>query len=152
MAIRAVIDTNIWVSAILNPFGFPSRLRYSFTKCLFQPVISEPMFLELAEVLNRPRIKDKYGLAPADITELLLLIEERSELVHVSGGVKLCRDRNDDMVIETAIKGRVEYLVTRDDDIKCDKEVSSFLQQYNVSILTVAKFLSIMPLNSGLLT
>jgi len=143
MAIRAVIDTNIWVSAILNPFGFPSKLRHSFTKGLFQPVISEPMFLELAEVLNRPRIKDKYGLAAADITELLLLIEERSESVHVSGRVKLCRDRNDDMVIETAIQGRAEYLVTRDDDIKHDGEVSSFLQQYNISILTVANFLSI---------
>jgi len=143
MAIRAVIDTNIWVSAILNPFGFPSRLRKSFTKGLFQPVISEPMFIELAEVLNRPRIKDKYGLAAADIKELLVLIEERSESVHISGGVKLCRDRNDDMVIETAIKGRVEYLVTRDDDIKHDGEVSSFLHQYNVSILTVAEFLSL---------
>lgn len=143
MAIRAVIDTNIWVSAVLNPFGFPSRLRNSFTKGLFQPVISEPMFLELAEVLNRPRIKDKYGLAAADIKELLVLIEERSESVHVSGSIKLCRDSNDDMIIETAIKGRAEYLVTRDDDIKHDREVSSFLRQCNVSILTVAKFLSL---------
>lgn len=143
MAVRAVIDTNIWVSAILNPFGFPSRLRKSFTKGLFQPVISEPMFMELAEVLNRPRIKDKYGLAAADIKELLILIEERSESVFISGDVKLCRDRNDDMVIETAVKGRAEYLVTRDDDIKHDKEVSSFLQQYNVSVLSVSKFLSL---------
>lgn len=143
MAIRAVIDTNIWVSAILNPFGFPSRLRKSFTKGLFQPVISEPMFLELAEVLNRPRIKDKYGLTIADIKELLVLIEERSESVHITGNVKLCRDRNDDMVIETAVNGRVEYLVTRDDDIKHDSEVSFFLQRYKVEILSVAKFLSI---------
>jgi putative PIN family toxin of toxin-antitoxin system len=143
MAIRAVIDTNIWVSAILNPFGFPSRLRNSFAEGLFQPVISEPMFLELAEVLNRPRIKDKYGLAAADIKELLVLIEERSESVLLSGDVKICRDRNDDMVIETAIKGRVEYLVTRDDDIKHGSEVSSFLRQYNVSILSVANFISL---------
>ena len=114
MTIRAVIDTNIWVSALLNPFGFPSKLRKSFAKGLFQPVISEPMFVELAEVLSRPRIKDKYGLAAADIEELLILIEERSESVPVSGDVKLCRDRNDDMVIETAVKGRVEYLVSRD--------------------------------------
>jgi uncharacterized protein len=71
------------------------------------------------------------------------LIEERSEIVHISGDLKLCRDGNDDMVIETAVKGRVEYLVTRDDDIKHDKEVSSFLQQYNVSVLSVAKFVSI---------
>ncbi|MHB8091818.1 MAG: putative toxin-antitoxin system toxin component, PIN family [Syntrophales bacterium] len=144
MAVRAVIDTNIWVSAILNPFGFPSKLRKSFTDGLFQPVISEQMFMELAEVLNRPRIKDKYGLTAADIEELLILLEERSESVQISGDLQLCRDSNDDMVLETAIKGHVEYLVTRDDDIKHDREVSSFLKQYDVSILTVSKFLYIL--------
>ncbi|MDZ4163555.1 MAG: putative toxin-antitoxin system toxin component, PIN family [Smithellaceae bacterium] len=144
MTIRAVIDTNIWVSAILNPFGFPSRLRDAFANGVFQPVISETMLVELAEVLSRPRIKDKYGLATADIQELLVLIEERSETVVLSNDVKICRDINDNMVIETAIKGRAEYLVTRDDDIKQDRIVSSFLQQYRVSILSVADFLSLL--------
>ena len=108
MAVKAVIDTNIWVSAILNPSGFPSKLLRSFVKGLFQPAISEQMFLELAEVLNRPRIKDKYGLTVDDIKELLVLIEEHSEPVLLSGDVTICRDSNDNMVIETAIKGRVE--------------------------------------------
>ena len=79
MAIKAVIDTNIWVSALLNPFGFPAALRKSFAEGVFQCIISEPILLELAEVLNRPRIKDKYGLTVKDIQELLILIEERSE-------------------------------------------------------------------------
>jgi len=143
MAVKAVIDTNIWVSAILNPFGFPSKLLRSFAQGLFQPTISEPMFLELAEVLNRPRIKDKYGLTADDIKELLVLIEEHSEPVLLSGDVNICRDSNDNMVIETAIKGRVEYLITRDDDIKHDRRVSTFLRQYNISVLSVAKFLSV---------
>lgn len=143
MAVKAVIDTNIWVSAILNPFGFPSKLLRSFAKGLFQPAISEQMFLELAEVLNRPRIKDKYGLTVDDIKELLVLIEEHSESVLLSGDVNICRDSKDNMVIETAIKGRVEYLVTRDDDIKHDIKVSSFLHEYRISVLSVAKFLSI---------
>ena len=30
MAIKAVIDTNICVSAILNPHGYPARLRALF--------------------------------------------------------------------------------------------------------------------------
>ena len=144
MAIRAVIDTNIWVSAILNPFGFPSRLRQSFSQGLFLPIISEPMFLELAEVLNRPRIKDKYGLADADIEELLILIEERSDPVLLSADVTICRDIAENMVIETAVKGHANYLVTRDDDIKHDIEVSIFLKQYNVSILSVANLLSLL--------
>jgi predicted nucleic acid-binding protein len=48
------------------------------------------------------------------------------------------------MVIETAIKGQVAYLVTRDDDIKYDKKVSNLLSQYKVTVVTIAKFLSIL--------
>ncbi len=143
MTVKAVIDTNIWISAILNPFGFPSKLLQSFEEGLFQPAISEPMFLELAEVLNRPRIKDKYGLTIDDIKELLVLIEEHSEPVLLSGDVNICRDSKDNMVIETAIKGCVDYLVTRDDDIKHDRRVSTFLHQYSISVLSVAKFLAV---------
>ena len=36
MAVKAVIDTNIWVSALLNPFGFPARLRKSFEEGIFK--------------------------------------------------------------------------------------------------------------------
>jgi putative PIN family toxin of toxin-antitoxin system len=46
--------------------------------------------------------------------ELLVLIEERSDPVLLSGDVTICRDSGDNMVIETAVKGRAEYLVTRD--------------------------------------
>lgn len=143
MAVRAVIDTNIWVSALLNPFGFPARLRKSFEEGAFQHIISEPIIEELAGVLSRPRIKDKYGITKGDIQELLILIEERSEHVLLSGNVNICRDKNDDLVIETAIKGRADYLVTRDDDIKFDKRVTSFLSKHSISVVSTAKFLSL---------
>jgi len=143
LAVRAVIDTNIWVSALLNPFGFPARLRKSFEEGFFHPIISEPLIEELAEVLNRPRIKNKYGITEDDISELLILIEERSEHVLLSGDINICRDSDDNFVIETAIKGQAEYLVTRDDDIKFDKKVSAFLLQYSISVLSVAKFLNV---------
>jgi hypothetical protein len=35
----------------------------------------------------------------------------------------------DNFIIETAIKGNVRYLVSRDDDVKLDKGVSNFLSQ-----------------------
>lgn len=143
MAIWAVIDTNIWVSALLNPFGFPAALRKAFAKGAFQSIISEPILLELAEVLNRPRIKDKYGLTVKDIQELLILIEERSEHVLLSGNISICRDKDDNLILETAIKGQAQYIVTRDDDIKFDNNVSSFLKKYDVTIRSIAQFLSI---------
>ena len=75
--------------------------------------------------------------------ELLILIEERAEHVLLSGDVNICRDKNDDIVIETAVKGSAEYLVSRDDDIKFDKKVSAFLSQYGVSVISIAKFLTL---------
>jgi len=143
VAIKAVIDTNIWVSALLNPFGFPAALRKAFAEGAFQSIISEPILLELAEVLNRPRIKDKYGLTVKDIQELLILIEERSEHVLLSGNISICRDKDDNLILETAIKGQAQYIVTRDDDIKFDNNVSSFLKKYDVTIRSIAQFLSI---------
>lgn len=141
MAVKAVIDTNIWVSALLNPSGFPAKLLTNFKDGVFHSVISEPMLAELADVLSRPRIKDKYGITDSDIEELLILIEERSEHVLLSVDVGICRDKDDNFVIETAIEGKAEYLVTRDDDIKFDKSVASFLSQHNVSVISIAKFL-----------
>jgi putative PIN family toxin of toxin-antitoxin system len=143
VAISAVIDTNIWVSALLNPFGFPATLRRFFAEGAFQSVISESILLELAEVLNRPRIKDKYGLTVEDIRELIILIEERSEHVMLSGDVSVCRDKDDNLIIETALKGQAQYIVTRDDDIKFDNNVSLFLAKHGITVSSVAQFLSI---------
>ena len=77
MAVKAVIDTNVWVSALLNPHGFPARLLRGFKKDLFQIVVSEPMLEEIVEVLNRPRIRGKYGISEDEIKELMLLIEAK---------------------------------------------------------------------------
>ncbi|KKO18646.1 MAG: putative toxin-antitoxin system toxin component, PIN family [Candidatus Brocadia sp.] len=143
MAVKAVIDTNIWVSSVLNPFGFPARLRKSFEEGAFLAVISEPILEELADVLNRPRIKDKYGITENDIKELLILVEERAESVLLSGDIAICRDKDDNLIIETAIKGQTAFLVTRDDDIKFDKSVSSFLIQYGISVISVTRFLAL---------
>ncbi len=53
---RAVIDTNVWVSALLNPSGHPAQLLDAFRKNSFTLVISRPLLEELARVLTRPRL------------------------------------------------------------------------------------------------
>ena len=67
MDVKAVIDTNIWVSALLNPTGYPARLRKAFEQGIFAVIVSEPLLEEIADVLSRPRIRDKYGITNADI-------------------------------------------------------------------------------------
>jgi hypothetical protein len=144
VAVRAVIDTNVWVSSLINPFGLPAILRKSFAEETFTVVISSQMIEELAEVLSRPQIQTKYEITSADIKELIILLEVRADVVAVSEDVNVCRDKDDNLVIETAIKGKAAYLVTGDDDIKLDKEVSLFLARYDVSVISVASFLDLM--------
>lgn len=141
MAVRAVIDTNIWVSSFLNPSGSPAKLRKAFEKGVFHVVISEAIIEEIADVLSRPKIKDKYGISESDIRELLVLIEERADHVLLSGDVTICSDKDDDLIIETAIKGKADYLVTGDNDIKLSTDVSIFLKENGVSVVTTAFFL-----------
>ncbi len=43
--------------------------------------------------------------------------------------------------METVLKGNAQYLVTRDDDVKMDMEVTEFLSGSGISVLSVAKFL-----------
>ena len=45
------------------------------------------------------------------------------------------------MILETALNGKAKYIVTRDDDIKFDNQVSSFLKRYDISVKTVAQFM-----------
>jgi hypothetical protein len=44
-----VVDTNVWVSALLNPRGFPARLLRAFLEGQFTPVvipIAQPKFVK----------------------------------------------------------------------------------------------------------
>ena len=141
--IRAVIDTNVWVSSLLNPAGRPAMLRKAFAKGDFQLVVSKPVLEELAEVLKRPWMKEKYDVDEDDVEELLTLIEDKAEYAFLSGNVSICRDTDDNCVIETAIKGKAEYLVTGDRDIKFDNDVVAFLSKHAVSVISIADFLSL---------
>lgn len=56
MTVVVVIDTNVWVSAFLNPEGFPARLIQAGKAGTFSIASSLPLLDELQEVLLRPRI------------------------------------------------------------------------------------------------
>ncbi len=145
---RAVVDTNVWISAVLNPQGPPASIRAALREALFTLVTSEPLLAELGEVLSRPRFASRYGVTPDDIAELVALLRERAEVVPVTGTVHLCRDPDDDVVIETALAGRADALVTRDDDLKAVAELESILRDRGVVVLTVRRFLTALGLSN----
>jgi putative PIN family toxin of toxin-antitoxin system len=140
--LRAVVDTNVWVSAVLNPAGPPAAVLNAFADGKFELVASEPLLVELRRVLSRPRLVRRYQINPSDVDELVALLSMRAEIVVPPGILQLCRDPDDDIVIETAVVGRAGYVVTRDDDLKRAPEVVAFLEEMNIPVRTVRRFLS----------
>jgi putative PIN family toxin of toxin-antitoxin system len=116
---RAVLDTDVIVSGALVPEGHPGQILQAWRDGRFLLILSEDIIEEVKEVLNRPRIRDKYRhLTPATIGRLINLLRRHSVLV--PGKLNLAvvtRDPDDDKVIIAAIEGRAEYIVTGDADL-----------------------------------
>jgi putative PIN family toxin of toxin-antitoxin system len=136
-----LVDTNVWVSALINPAGFPARLQRAWMDQRFQVVVSLPLLDELSDFLTRPRIIRKYPIQSADIEEFMQLLIRRSQVVLPTGALRECRDPDDDLILETALLGQARYAVSRDDDIKRDRDLIKHLQAHGVAILSVQQFL-----------
>jgi uncharacterized protein len=138
---RAVVDTNIWISAFLNPHGYPARVYAAARTGKFEPVTSRPLLDELAQVLARPRLQRARRLSTQHIDVFVTEIEAASTLVPVTGTPALCRDPDDDVLLETAINGHAAYVVSRDEDLTRDPALHEAATRLGVQIMTVAQFL-----------
>lgn len=67
----------------------------------------------------------------------------------VSGELQLCRDPDDDLILETAALGGARYAVSRDDDLKGDRDLVAKMIPMGVEVLSVQHFLE--RLEAGLL-
>jgi putative PIN family toxin of toxin-antitoxin system len=106
-------------------------------------VTSVPLLEELYDVLSRPRLRRRYTIEDRAIVDLLRLIAARAILVPIAGHMTVCRDPDDNMVIETAIEGHARYLVTRDEDLKGDRTIRRYLRRHKIHVMSVSRFLAL---------
>jgi uncharacterized protein len=139
---RVVLDTNAWVSAILNPGGILRPVQVGLVGGRFTLLVSEPLLDEIADVLGRPRIAAKYGVTVDSRDELVALLRHHGVMTPVTGAMRVCRDPDDDAVIETAANGQATVLVTRDEDIYRAPEVLAVLHQHGVAVVGLRGFLA----------
>jgi uncharacterized protein len=114
--VRAVIDTSIFVRALINPKSRCGRLLFQYAD-LFTIIISKPIAQELLEVVQRPELTRKYrGLTKLNM-RLIIDVVARAEAVEIGDVPSKVRDPNDDMFVATALAGAAEYIVSEDNDL-----------------------------------
>jgi putative PIN family toxin of toxin-antitoxin system len=114
---RAVIDTNIVIRAVIKPLGTVGPVLDRLRNGDYTAVYSEGILGELVAKLALPRIGEKYHIGQGDIDDLLGLLALRGELVNPTRSVRVCRDPADDMFIEAALEGKADWVVTGDGDL-----------------------------------
>jgi uncharacterized protein len=108
LPLRLVIDTNVLVSAALNPDGLQ---RTTILIAITKPArlyVSSPILEEYAGVLARPHLKIRKGLR----LQLLQLIENSSHIVVPSRRLDVAGDPDDNIFLECADKAGGDYLIT----------------------------------------
>jgi uncharacterized protein len=106
--IRAVIDTNVIVSAMITPRGNEALMLLAAHEGLIEPCFTDEILQEYAAVLLRP----KFGFVQADVDALLSLIRGRGRLLASAPEARLCSDPDDDKFIACALAAGAEFLVT----------------------------------------
>ncbi len=110
---KVVIDTNIWISYLLGSLlqGMDEKILSKEIKV----VVSDEMLKEISEVSSRPKFKNIF--TAKRIKELFSLLDSYAIVVSPSQKVNVCRDGKDNFLLEVALEGETDYLVTGDEDL-----------------------------------
>lgn len=108
-----VLDTDVIVAAFQSNAGASRRLLEAARARRFELLLSVPLMLEYQAVLTRPEYLAASGASTEDVSAVL------DEMALVAGRVELLVrlrpmlvDANDQMVLETAINGRADAIIT----------------------------------------
>lgn len=129
---RVVLDTNVLISGVLIPGSVPGN-AYSKARAFGQLVLNESLFQEIESVIARPKF-DRYLTARARALYLAQL-KASALMVPTIIRVSACRDPRDNHVLEAAINGSADLIVTGDEDLLA---LNPF---HDVLILTPGDFL-----------
>lgn len=127
---RIVIDSNVWISALV--FGGNPRL-------IFKKVVTDGLTIVIPEeILTEVRrtLYQKFSDFIQDFEDLLGVLEPNINRIKLGSiNISVSRDKDDDMLLETAIIGESSYIITGDNDLLV------LVSYKNVSIVSPQQFL-----------
>ena len=137
--IRAVLDANVFVSAVLSPQGQPAEVLRAWRAEQFHLVVSAAILEEVERVFRYPKIVRRHAWSTDAIR---LFIEDLAHLAILTPGALTLRviteDPADNRYLECAVEGEAGYVVSGDQHLL---RVGAY---ENIRIVTPGEFLNIL--------
>lgn len=115
--LRAVIDTNVLLSALLWR-GTPHRLLQQAESGVIRLISSPDLLAELADVLARPKFATALERTQIAVPALMAQLQIFLEVIHPPPLAQpVCRDPDDDAVLALALAAQADVVISGDDDL-----------------------------------
>ncbi|MBU4190624.1 MAG: putative toxin-antitoxin system toxin component, PIN family [Candidatus Thermoplasmatota archaeon] len=129
--IRAVIDTNVFISSFIT-YGKSRKVLDKVFAGKIRLLTSPAILLEFEEVLSR----EKFGLTRTQVQRIVSLLIHSSEVIESKTKIILItEDPDDNKLLECAIDGRAKYIITG------DKHLLKIRKYKNIRIVNPNSFL-----------
>jgi putative PIN family toxin of toxin-antitoxin system len=131
---RLVIDSNVWIAALISPTGTARQLLDAVLDQEVDILMSEATFSKLTSRLDRPKF-DRYrgpqswNLFFSELVELVLWHEDAGTADGIS------RDADDDKFLSLAETGQADAIISGDMDLL------DLVSHHGIPILTLAQYL-----------
>ena len=129
---RVVFDTNIFISAFAIPGSRAEEAIRRVVNGHDSLIISKAILEELLTTLARKFSRDQEELA-----HIAVFLAEIGTVVHPKRRVRILKDDPDNRVLECAVAGRADAVVTG------DRAILSLGRHHEIPILTLATYLAL---------
>jgi putative PIN family toxin of toxin-antitoxin system len=139
--VRVVVDTSVQEAGLRSQLGASSLVLAANARQSVRPLVTTAVFLEYEAVLLRAEQRLATNMSEADVEGFLRALAAAAEPVEISFRWRpQLRDPADELMLETAVNGRAEAIVTHN---VTDFEPAS--SKFGLRILTPAQLLKELP-------
>lgn len=111
--VRIVVDTNWWISFVINKFD--SQLTQILIDTRFFLVSSDELKSEIFRILDAPKLT-KY-LKQENVADFMECFDDAVTEVIVKSKVAVCRDQKDNFLLALSKDSKADFLITGDVDL-----------------------------------
>jgi putative PIN family toxin of toxin-antitoxin system len=138
--LRAVLDANVMISALIQPKGASGQIVASLLEeSSFELIVSPAILAEVRRALSYPKVRRYIRASDEDLALWVVSLELITQPVEGNLRVNaVAEDPDDNKYIEAAVEGLAQFIVTG------DRHLLSLKSYQDIRIVTPRAFLDLL--------